>query len=71
MSEKEKQELLEQINKLTPVEFSKLCLKIVKKIVNRNPIKETIKNHIEKPDIKVLVKLIIDNDIKIDEKEEK
>ena len=69
MSEKEKQELLEQINKLAPVEFSKLCLKIVKKIVNRKPDNKTIGNHIERPDIDVLIKLMIENDIKIDEKE--
>lgn len=67
MSEKEKQELLEQINKLAPLEFSKLCLKIVKKIVSRKSNEETIENHIERPDIEVLVKLMLKNNIKIDE----
>ena len=67
MSEKEKQELFEQINKLAPVEFSKLCLKVVKKIVNREPIKETIEKHIERPDIEILVKLMLKNKIKIDD----
>ena len=69
MSEEEKQELLEQINSLTPIEFSKLCLKIVKKIVNRVQTDEKIGNHIERPDKDVLIKLIIENDIKINEKE--
>ena len=69
MNEKEKQELLEQINKLAPVEFSKLCLKIVKKIANRKPIEETIEKHVTRPDIDVLIKLMIENDIKIDKKE--
>ena len=69
MSEKEKQELLDQINKLAPIEFSKLCLKVVKKIVSREPNKETIEKHIERPDIEILVKLMLKNDIKIDEKE--
>ena len=69
MSDKEKEELYNQINNLTPVEFSKLCLKIVKKIVSRKVVGETIENHIHRPDIDVLVKLMIENDIKIDEKE--
>ena len=69
MYEKEKQKLLEQINKLTPIEFSRLCLKIVKKIVNKKPDDETIEKHVTRPDINVLIKLMIENDIKVDEKE--
>ena len=71
MSEKEKQELLDQINNLTPTEFSKLCLKVVKKIVNRNTTEETVENHTHKHDIRILAKLMIENNIKIKEKEEK
>jgi len=70
VSEKEKKKLLEQINKLTPMEFSKLCLEVVKKIVRREP-DETIENHIERPDKEVLINLIIENDIKIEKKKEK
>jgi len=68
VSEKEKKKLLEQINKLTPKEFSKLCLEVVKKIVNKKPSNETIENHIEKPDKEVLINLMIENDIKIKKK---
>ena len=70
MSEKEKQELLEQINKLTPIEFSNLCLKVVKKIVKRKPIEETIENRIKKSDKDVLIKLMIKNNIKLDNNNE-
>ena len=71
MSEKEKQILLEQINNLTPVEFSKLCLKVVRKIVSKRtvPAEKSINNQVSRADKEVLIKLMIDNDIKIDEKE--
>lgn len=69
MSEKEIEKLYKQINNLTTVEFSKLCLKIVKKIVSRKPTNEKIEKHIHKPDIDVLIKLMIENNIKIGEKE--
>lgn len=61
MNEKEK--LLEQINKLTPIEFSKLCLRVVKKIVNKEP----AENYLQKADINVLVKLMLEYDVKIND----
>ncbi len=68
MSEKEKENLLKQINKLTPMEFSKLCVKIVKKIVGK-PVDKTIGDRIHKDDKEILIKLMIEKDIKIDGKE--
>ena len=67
MSEKEKQELLEQIDKLTPMEFTKLCLKVIKKIVKKNN-NEIIDTYKQKEDKEVLIDLIIKNDIKIKDK---
>jgi len=67
MSEKEIEKLLEQVNNLSLTEFSNLCLRVVKKIVNRKPAEETVENNIHRPDLEVLVKLMIENDIKIDE----
>jgi len=70
MSKKEIQNLSNQIDKLSPMEFSKLCLKVIKKIMRRQN-SETIENSTEKNDKRVLIDLMIKNDIKIDEKEEK
>lgn len=67
MNEKEKQDLLGKINKLTPIEFSKLCVKVVKKIVRKESTEKSIENHIDRPDIRILADIMIKNDIKIDD----
>ena len=64
MSEKEKKELLDQINKLSPMEFSKLCLNVIKKIMRKQN-SEIIENSTKENDKRVLVDLMIRNDIKI------
>lgn len=70
MSEKEKQELYKQINNLTLLEFSKLCLKIVKKIADRKPNEKSIGKHMYVPNINGLINIMIKNNIKIEEKKE-
>ncbi|GAI66778.1 unnamed protein product [marine sediment metagenome] len=61
MNEKEK--LLEQINKLTPVEFSKLCLRVVKTIVKKEP----AENYLLKAEKEDLVKLMLEYDVKMND----
>lgn len=59
-----KKELLEKIDKLNPVELSRLCLIVIKKILGKDPVDNTIKNGFEKSK-ETLVDLMIRNNIKI------
>lgn len=58
-----KKELLEKIDKLNPVELSRLCLTVIKKILGKDPV-DAIKNSFENSK-KTLADLMIKNNIKI------
>lgn len=53
-----KKELLEKIDKLNPAELSKLCLNVIKKILGKDPVDNTIKSSFEKSDKEYLADLI-------------
>lgn len=57
-----KKQMLEQIDKLTPVQLSKLCVRVVKEILKRDPVNISIKNNFEQSK-KVLVDLMIKHNI--------
>ena len=57
-------EMLEKVDNLSPTELSKLCVNVVKTILNRDPIDNTIKNNFEQSKV-TLVNLIIEHNIKI------
>ena len=59
-----KKELLEKIDKLNPAELSRLCLNVIKKILGKDPVDNTIKNSFEKSK-ETLVDLMIKNKIEI------
>ena len=56
--------MLEQINNLSPAQLSRLCLDVVKKILKRDPVDNTIKNSFQKSK-ETLVNLMIEHNIKI------
>ncbi len=64
--EKIKKEMLEQIDNLTPAQLSRLCVNVVKQILKRDPVDNTIKNSFEKSK-ETLVELMIRNKIYFDD----
>jgi len=62
--EKRREQLLEEINKLTPVQLSKLCVRVTKEILNRDSVDVSIEHNFKQTK-KVLVNLIIEHDIEI------
>ena len=59
-----KKQMLEEIDNLNPAQLSRLCLNVVKKILKKDPVDNTIKNSFEQSK-EVLVNLMIEHNIKI------